>query len=108
MFQKMIPKGNCKIFAAIFLSVLFFTWISIGAYFYEDSIYLHYATSAVKDFDFNIINQIGPNFGHILTTNHSHPAHHTVIQTPLLVLLNAFDGLLNAVFTLGALKVSTL
>lgn len=96
MNQIKITRITMKKLVGIFASILFFvmllSWLSLSyAWFYEDSIYLFYATSMIQDLDFNIINQVPESFGQIITKNYSHPAHHSVIQTPVFILLYFLD-----------------
>lgn len=95
---------SLKLIAGIFLSVLFFCWISVNAHFYEDTVYIHYVNSLLKDLDFNIINQVPVEFAKIITDNYSHPAHHSLIQTPILLLLGILDLTISSLTGSGAIQ----
>lgn len=77
---------NCLILVLIFFGT--------SAYFYEDSIYIHYTTSILKDFDFNIINQVSPDFTQVITEKYSYPSHHSVFQIPFILLSYIYESLL--------------
>lgn len=101
MLTFFFQKTNNRIITVIFFFVLFCSWISLGSYFYEDSTYIYYATSIIEDQDLNIINQVPDNLRQIVTSNYSHPAHHTIIQTPLIIVLNFLDSILHQIFGVG-------
>lgn len=95
-------KGNnfpdsYKQVITIFLLVTFFTWIGISGYFYEDNFYIYYVTSFLQDHDFNIINQVPFQHARIVTEKFSHPTHHSILQTPALLILSGFDWILGKI-----------
>lgn len=82
--------------------VLIIFFIGQRSEFYEESVYLHYATSIVNDFDFNLINQHNSDLKNIITAQYALPTHHSVVQTPLILLTNAISWIINIVLPLKA------
>lgn len=103
-------------FLLILATVLATYTLGLGAYLYEDNIYYYYARSIMQDLDFNIINQVPENMARIVTEKFSHPAHHTILHTPLIIgllyledlILQYLGGQLHNTFVLGGTFLSLL
>jgi hypothetical protein len=87
-------KKELILFGQIFMAIVLLSWISINVDFYEDDIYRLFAYSFIHDLDFNIINQVSHQFAEIVTKTFSHPSHHSINQTPLLVLAYFFEKII--------------
>ena len=54
-----------------------------GTLFYEEKVYIHYLSSIISDFDFNIINQVPRPMAWLVTNTYFHPDPHTESQSAL-------------------------
>jgi hypothetical protein len=86
----------------LFLSMTGLIVLSLNANIEEDRIYLHFAESILNDGDYNILNQVDDKFSWMVTKNYTHPAKHTVIQTPSIILASYLEKAL-ALFTNNSL-----
>lgn len=84
-----------KRFLWVWCLVLLVSYLSLHSYFYEDSIYINYAISAIQDLDYNLVNQLHHDFSKIVTSQYSPPTHHSVVQTPLLIITNFLSSLVS-------------
>ncbi|WP_127718506.1 hypothetical protein [Halobacteriovorax sp. HLS] len=91
-----------KIFYTFFLVLAVFIF-SLQGDFYEDGNYILYAISFIEDFDLNIINQVTPDFQWMATEQFSHPTHHSIIQTPTLILLYPLERILLILFSVDGI-----
>ncbi len=101
---------NLKQFFSIFSIFIFIFFLGISAQFEEDGIYINYAKSIVTDGDYNVLNQVDENFNWLITSKLKHPSQHSVIQTPIIVLLTSFTKMVSLVFpsTIDVYKISAI
>lgn len=97
MLSRIRAKLDFKLFFKILAVVAVLSFIGINSDFYEDKIYINYVKSILQDQDFNIINQAPLSFSEVITKKYATPAHHSVIETPSLVVLSALDWAISVI-----------